>query len=134
MKHMLERRRNKNHTPPVTHKDWIEDRVLEYLKSGNCSLLMRENSEHETHVGKVKVLEIDPGKNIPKMVEILTSEYQLTDAECLQILNLMPKEVVDLHLLIQDLDERLSIDRQQKLLELIAAHAYESKSTIEEIH
>ena len=50
-------------------------------------------------------------------------KYGLTDAETLQILNHMPTEQVDIHLMIEDLPSRLDEDEQTKLLELIAQHA-----------
>lgn len=118
-----ERARNKNYIPPVTHKDWVEDRVLDYLKNSSCFQLMKKNTDYETHLGtNVSVLEIDIDKDVSGLVEKLTEEYQLTDAECLQILNLMPKEVVDLYLIIQDLPDRIDESRQQQILDLISKH------------
>ena len=49
--------------------------------------------------------------------------YGLTDAETLQILNLMPTEPVEIHLMIEDLTSRLNEDEQNRLLSLISEYS-----------
>ena len=49
--------------------------------------------------------------------------YGLTDGETLQILNHMPSELVELHLIIEDLPSRMSDERQEELLQLIGTYA-----------
>lgn len=53
------------------------------------------------------------------LVEKLKKDFLLTDAEILQICNFMPKESVEIHLIIQDLPTRLTEERQEELLTLI---------------
>ena len=52
-----------------------------------------------------------------------SDNYGLTDSETLQILNLMPTEPVEIHLMIEDLSSRLNEDEQNNLLELISKYA-----------
>eukprot|EP00551_Chaetoceros_affinis_P011233 CAMPEP_0203672128 /NCGR_PEP_ID=MMETSP0090-20130426/7728_1 /ASSEMBLY_ACC=CAM_ASM_001088 /TAXON_ID=426623 /ORGANISM="Chaetoceros affinis, Strain CCMP159" /LENGTH=204 /DNA_ID=CAMNT_0050537381 /DNA_START=145 /DNA_END=759 /DNA_ORIENTATION=+ len=49
--------------------------------------------------------------------------YGLTDAETLQVLNLMPTEPVEIHLMIEDLSNRLDEDEQNSMLELISQYS-----------
>ncbi|KAJ2794289.1 hypothetical protein H4R21_005559 [Coemansia helicoidea] len=44
---------------------------------------------------------------------------ELTKAELLQITNLRPKSLVELHLIIEECDERFSVEELEQLLELI---------------
>ena len=55
--------------------------------------------------------------------DVNKDKYGLTDAETLQILNHMPTEQVDIHLMIEDLSSRLDDDEQNKLLALVAQFA-----------
>eukprot|EP00978_Attheya_sp_CCMP212_P008360 scaffold19705_cov58-Attheya_sp.AAC.2 len=48
--------------------------------------------------------------------------FGLTDAETLQVLNMMPQESVDIHLMIEDLTVRMTEERQEELLELIQSY------------
>merc|ERR1712183_36799 len=45
-------------------------------------------------------------------IKRIKNGFGLMDAEVLQILNHMPRELVELHLIIQDLLQRLNEDRQ----------------------
>lgn len=49
--------------------------------------------------------------------------FGLTDAETLQILNHMPTIPVEIHLIIEDLTNRLNDEEQNSLLELISQHS-----------
>ncbi|GAA5968458.1 hypothetical protein JCM8115_006395 [Rhodotorula mucilaginosa] len=49
-------------------------------------------------------------------------DYDLTKSERLQIVNLAPTTLVELHVCIEDLAERFSDDRQEALLELVRSH------------
>jgi hypothetical protein len=51
-----------------------------------------------------------------------SSGFGLTEAESLQILNLMPKQAVEIHLMVDELHSRLSDARQQELLDVIASY------------
>ena len=58
--------------------------------------------------------------------------YGLTDGETLQILNHMPSELVELHLIIEDLPSRMSDERQEELLQLIGTYAGRDEEVMEE--
>ncbi|KWU44064.1 hypothetical protein RHOSPDRAFT_34495 [Rhodotorula sp. JG-1b] len=49
-------------------------------------------------------------------------DYDLTKSERLQIVNLAPTTLVELHVCIEDLAERFNDDRQEALLELVRSH------------
>ena len=44
----------------------------------------------------------------------------MNDAETLQVLNLIPRETVELHLMVEDISTRLSKERQADLLKMAA--------------
>jgi RNA polymerase Rpb4 len=45
--------------------------------------------------------------------------FDFTEAEAIQVINFSPREPVDLHILIDDLSERLSVQQQEECLSLI---------------
>uniref|UniRef100_A0A7S2EJ46 DNA-directed RNA polymerase III subunit RPC9 n=1 Tax=Trieres chinensis TaxID=1514140 RepID=A0A7S2EJ46_TRICV len=49
--------------------------------------------------------------------------FGLTDGEALQVLNLMPRETVEIHLMIEDLPSRMTEERQGELLELVGKYS-----------
>ena len=51
-----------------------------------------------------------------------TTGFGLTEAESLQVLNFMPQEKVEIHLMVEELHARMSEERQDELLELIKSH------------
>ena len=55
-------------------------------------------------------------------------KFDLTDGEILQILNLLPKEQVDLHLIIQECESRFDEEKREDLINLIAEY---SENTVE---
>ena len=122
-KKRLAKMRNKNYIFPKTNHEWVEEKALEYLKSTNTSKLMIENKCRKINGSTLSIVELDISKRVPDFISKLRKDFQLTDAECLQILNLLPKEIVDLHLIIQDLDDRLAEDKQRQVLDLIIKHS-----------
>ena len=62
---------------------------------------------------------------MPTLVSHLKEDFGLTSAETLQILNFMPRETVEIHLIIQDLPSRLTEERQEELLKLIGSYITE---------
>jgi antitoxin component of MazEF toxin-antitoxin module len=46
----------------------------------------------------------------------------LTEAEALQVINFMPTEPVEIHLMVEEMHTRMSEDRQRELLDLIASY------------
>ncbi|KAI9294267.1 calcitonin gene-related peptide-receptor component protein-like protein, partial [Neoconidiobolus thromboides FSU 785] len=66
--------------------------------------------------------ELNSGSQSTEKVHNLLSaltEFQLTKAEKLQILNVAPSELVQLVVLVEDFEERFNEEEQQRLLEVI---------------
>ena len=109
----------------LRHRDFIEDSVYHYLQSTACAyadIQEMPNLIHDLRNGSVigDVKEEEEEEN-PELVE-RTGGFGLTDAETLQIMNLMPKEPVEIHLMIEELQNRFEEDRQQELLDIIAKY------------
>jgi len=105
---------NSNNTKTFQNRDWIEKSVLEYVKT--------------SPVGGSDV----KAKDISKLVERLRTEYGLTNAETLQILNHLPTSLVEVHLLIEDIEKREQLDTEEKQLEFLRTIAEFSGRTVEE--
>lgn len=89
----------------LRHRDWIEENVLEYLKSTPCA--NTDYNQLPTLIKKLKGKTKDGG-------------FGLTSAESLQILNYMPTESVDIHIMVDDLQSRIvPEERQEELLNTI---------------
>ncbi|KAJ1761818.1 hypothetical protein LPJ77_002015 [Coemansia sp. RSA 2523] len=58
------------------------------------------------------------GEQLAQLKEQLL-EYELTKGEILQILNLRPKSVVELHLLVEDCTERFLVEEIEQLVSII---------------
>lgn len=120
------------------HRDWIEERVLEYLKSTPCvnlptskipefkSILMASKRKASTipvaataATAAVTASHSD-SKSIPAAAQ--RTGFALTEAESIQILNFMPQEPVEIHLMIDELHDRMSERQQQELLELVQSY------------
>jgi len=102
------------------HRDWIEEKVCEYVKSSPCG-----NATMKRMPQFVSILK-RPKRSVKKVEEgVGDNERQgfgLTDGETLQILNSMPSVLAELYLIIEDLDSRLTEEDQTQLLELIEAY------------
>jgi len=48
--------------------------------------------------------------------------YGLTEAEALQVLNFMPQEMVEIHLMVEDLHDRMSEPKQEEFLQMIRSY------------
>mmetsp|Transcript_27410 Transcript_27410/g.59962 ORF Transcript_27410/g.59962 Transcript_27410/m.59962 type:complete len:125 (+) Transcript_27410:168-542(+) len=48
--------------------------------------------------------------------------YQLTRVEVLQLLNLVPATAVEVHLVVEECEERLGEDKVEELLQLVSKH------------
>jgi DNA-directed RNA polymerase subunit F len=99
---LLSSRTSKRKHNKMRHCDWIQDNVYEYLKKTPCANVQTEN--------------------MSTVVKELKEKFELTPAESLQILNFMPRESVEIHLIIQDLPSRLTEERQEELLSLIGSY------------
>lgn len=89
----------------VQHVDWIQQHVHAYLSKTPCAHVQRDR--------------------MPSLVSRLKNDFGLTDAETLQVLNFMPRESVEIHLIIEDLPSRLTEERQEELLTLIGSYVTE---------
>uniref|UniRef100_A0A7S2VAI0 DNA-directed RNA polymerase III subunit RPC9 n=1 Tax=Entomoneis paludosa TaxID=265537 RepID=A0A7S2VAI0_9STRA len=61
-------------------------------------------------------------KNRFSMESSKSTGFGLTEAEAIEILNLVPSEPVELHLIVEELQSRLSERQQEELLALVATH------------
>mmetsp|Transcript_35424 Transcript_35424/g.69768 ORF Transcript_35424/g.69768 Transcript_35424/m.69768 type:complete len:150 (+) Transcript_35424:98-547(+) len=91
-------------------RDWIEERTAAYIDEYVNIGVESAKSLAAALTSTTSISESDEGG------------FDLTDAEALQVLNHLPTEIVELHLLIEDLPSRLSEERQQDLLDCIARH------------
>jgi len=144
------RKRRVDDTKRHRHRDWIESKLLDYLRSTPCG--GRGGMDSSGLPELVRTLRAPPsrrgeggadggkaggtkkarskksggkgngrgGGSVRKQIQ---NGYGLTHGETLQILNHMPSELVELHLIIEDLPNRMSDERQEELLKLIATHA-----------
>jgi hypothetical protein len=128
------------------HRDWIQEHVLEYLKSTPCVNLpasklkelkwkcMKGSSSSSTKKKRRSVSNGggDPDISSPKPPPPPASKptkssssspgYGLTEAEAIQILNFMPQEPVEIHLMIENLHDRMSETKQGEFLEMIRSY------------
>mmetsp|Transcript_26278 Transcript_26278/g.77699 ORF Transcript_26278/g.77699 Transcript_26278/m.77699 type:complete len:221 (-) Transcript_26278:76-738(-) len=140
------RRRRKD--SKLRHRDWVEETVLEYLQGTPCATA--DKGRMPEFVGKLRGqkkpiaaqtkrsakatgstsmdsesgnhhADDDRGENGTN--ERQDEEFGLTDGETLQVLNLMPREPVEIHLLVEDLPSRMSEERQAELLELVGQYS-----------
>lgn len=116
-------RKKQNPKNKYKHRDWIESQVVEYLKTTPCVDLERENLEtfQSTLMSSKKL----------KSSGNTASEtgFGLTEAEALQVVNFMPKEKVEIHLMVEELHTRMTDDRQDELLQYIQSHSTEKDSS-----
>merc|ERR1712232_125095 len=98
-----------------------EEKVLEYIESTPCT-----NVDFDTLPNMVKRLRAPKKKNVAQDASSSSDtmhndqyNFGLTDAETLQILNLMPQELVEYHLIIDDISSRMSDDRQNELIDVV---------------
>lgn len=144
------RKRRVDDTKRHRHRDWIESKLLDYLRSSSFGTLGGDGGggiDSSKLPQLVKTLRAPPSKkgNGVKMESEnggndtapaahadngsgstehqIRNGYGLTDGETLQILNHMPSELVELHLIIEDLPSRMSDERQEELLQLIGTYA-----------
>jgi hypothetical protein len=104
------------------HRDWIEEHVHDYLQTTPCVNI--ETSKLEELKSKLMTPKIkQPTGQITKM-----TGFCLTEAESIQLLNFMPREPVEIHLMVEELHARMSEKRQEELLELIRSNMKEGQT------
>ena len=119
------------------HRDWIQEHVLEYLKGTPCvnipiskldELKLKctsKGASSSSSPTKKKRRTLSDASALPKAD--LSSKppspgYGLTEAEAIQILNFMPQEPVEIHLMVDELHERMSETKQEKFLDMIRSY------------
>jgi DNA-directed RNA polymerase subunit F len=97
------------------HRDWIEKHVYEYLQPTPCGQI--EKSRRQEFQNALR-----SNKKQATTSSATTTGFDLTEAESLQILNFMPTEPVEIHLMIEELHARMTENQQEGLLEFIASY------------
>mmetsp|Transcript_14832 Transcript_14832/g.21216 ORF Transcript_14832/g.21216 Transcript_14832/m.21216 type:complete len:222 (-) Transcript_14832:29-694(-) len=144
---MSEMEKKRRTTGKLRHRDYIEERVHDYLVQSPIAKLdmstlpdlvstLRRKESSKIHrknqnggEGQKEEHANDDengtgnGENDKQDASVLLEGFGLTDSETLQILNHMPTEPVEIHLLIEDLSSRMDEDRQNQLLQLISEHS-----------
>lgn len=102
------------HQKRFQHRDWIEKQVVEYLEASPCSqLLPSRRQEFKCALQNNKRKQSDHGKLGEE-----DNVFALSDIDIAHILDFMPTEQVDLHLLVSDF-HKMTSRRQEALIELI---------------
>ena len=96
------------------NRDWIESTVLDNLQSSPVG------------ESNVKI------EDMPKLVATLRSNYELTTAETLQVLNHLPTSLVEVHLLIEDIEKREKLGTTEQQLEFLQTISQFSGRQVEE--
>ena len=105
----------------LRHRDFIEGKVHDYLQTTACAAVDFETMPE--FVGRLKGIhgkELASKSNVKLEKDTETENdakdeyqgYNLTDAEILQVLNHMPTEPVEIHLMIEELMGRMDEDRR----------------------
>mmetsp|Transcript_11876 Transcript_11876/g.18367 ORF Transcript_11876/g.18367 Transcript_11876/m.18367 type:complete len:213 (+) Transcript_11876:159-797(+) len=126
--------------PKLKHRDWIEDEVYSYLQqtpSANLDpkrmpqLVANLRGKKIPTADSQKKLENGDKSEIKKnpITPASDESFGLTDAETLQILNLMPTEPVEIHLMIEELHSRMTDEKRDELLEIISSYAASAEDT-----
>jgi hypothetical protein len=119
------------------HREWIEKHVHEYLQSTPCGLLeksrrqefqsaLRSNKRQATMSSTNGATTTSPPTTTSSAT---TTGFDLTEAESLQILNFMPTEPVEIHLMIEELHSRMTEKQQEGLLEFIGSYKIKEDAT-----
>jgi hypothetical protein len=124
---LLSARVNERSTKPTRfshrHRDWIEEQVVEYLKSTPC---VRVESSRRRELQSILQSNKRTGTAVKR------AGFALTEAESLQIVNCMPTEPVEIHLIIEELQSRMTERQQEELLALIRSYIKEDSPNAEE--
>jgi len=112
----------------LLHRDWIEQKVYNYLLTTPATQTTLKQLPEL--VAQLKRQPVNDKEVLPDATPL--EGYGLTDAESLQVINLMPSEPVELHLIVQDITSRLSEEQQNKLLETIGKYKEQTPQEEEE--
>lgn len=113
------------------HRDWVEGEVYKYLQSTPCVKLDPSKREefHSKLKGNKKLRRSvassgkkGEGDQKQPSKESEATGFDLTEAEALQIMNMMPAQPVEIHLMVDDLQSRMSEERQEEFLGFVASY------------
>ncbi|CAB9524209.1 III subunit RPC9 [Seminavis robusta] len=126
------KKKNNKRNKHFRHRDWVEEEVHRYLTTTPCVKLdpNRRQEFHDKLKSRKKVAlsssageageNDDDGEN-GELKSSLTG-FGLTEAEALQIMNTMPTEPVEIHLMVDELQSRMTETRQEEFLAFIASY------------
>lgn len=130
----------------LRHRDWIEENVAAYLKDTPCTRLdLTRHDELDRVLQQPRVAESQSSRKrkrtrakqpengddtaaITTPPGLASHGFDLTEAESLQILNFMPTEPVEIHLMVEELHARMSETQQDEFLEFIEKYSVEEKN------
>ena len=134
-KQLGRRKKDKKHSKKkqnkFQHRDWIEDRVFAYLKDTPCkpiSVAKRSELKRKLKASADKKVLTESSSSTGNVDDASESAsttptgFGLTEAESIQILNFMPRQPVDVHVVIEELQSRMTEKRQTELLELVESY------------
>ena len=117
------------------HLHWIENQVVQYIQEHTAALEF-QSTQHSLPLRSILLRRKRPTRASgvaattndtavaasihPDTTTTTRLGFHLTEAEMIQILNHSPKEMVDLHLYIDQIHERLTMTEQEELLQIIA--------------
>lgn len=127
----------------LRHRDFIEEKVFEYLQSTPCAAVdfqqmpvlmskLRGNKDPSDNQTTVETVEAEKAE-VSSQSKEQGESFNLTDAEMLQVLNHMPTEPVEIHLMMEELSSRMDEDRQNEMLQIISEYAQNGYEADEEI-
>lgn len=129
-------KKQRKHVTKYAHRDWIEEKVFAYLQTTPCIHMDPSKlSELTSKLTSSKRLSHGTSPSSPSTAAteenaaIKTTGFGLTGAEALQIVNFMPTEPVEIHLMVEELHSRMSESRQEELLQLVASYRQDGNNT-----
>jgi hypothetical protein len=134
-KNNAKKKSNMKRNKHFRHRDWVEEEVHRYLQSTPCVNLDPEKREEfkSKLQGNKKICNTKEGQGEtngqPESSSSMTG-FGLTDAEALQIMNMMPSEPVEIHLMIDELQSRMSESQQEEFLATIASYNTADNSSL----
>jgi DNA-directed RNA polymerase subunit F len=125
----LKQNRRKQRETKTQHRDWIEEKVCDYLKNSPCAsvdlskldeLHSKLTSSKRRRQQLAQPAATDIAHQTPSASK--TTSFGLTEAEAIQIANFMPTEPVEIHLMVEELHDRMTESNQEELLKCIASY------------